>query len=693
MAVQCRPSGTGAADVGLALDPTGVAGRWPAGWRWEMGSLHSDAGDAGGRKSGLLLVPTFPADSFWSYRYVMRLIGRKAAFPPLGLLTFAGYLPDEWDLELVDLNVHAPSAAALREKMSGADAVFITAMSIQKPSVVNLLRGPASGLDVPFVLGGPFASSYRDQILDPRSASDRILCTGLDALVWGEAYGSIGELLAWLKTAPVHDVGAPKLFIPAAVAQVDAGSRAYLNDRTIFRSLDDVPLPRWDLVRVSDYHSMMIQTTAGCPFRCDFCDIIQFNGGFARPKSPAMVTRELEALFSTGYRGSVFGVDDNFIGTPTATSEILDAIIEFQRERGYPFSFYTQASVNLGAPKHRHLIGKMKQAGFDAVFLGIETPDEDALRCMNKKQNLKVDVPETIAAIQASGIEVYAGFIFGSDSDMPSTADRIVEFVKRTRIFTAMTGMLTPVPHTPLWERLRVEGRLRPAEYSGNNTDDEVQFVPLRMTAEQMYQGIHDILRRLFRPPESYRRAMDMLSSVQPHIFSGRRLAPRYVKAALVSLWKQGIRRLDSAYFSFIWQAGRLDRSLRRRARGDARRLRRLLRKLQREGAVRVQQDLAWTEELVMKAQDYLVRFRPETRLEQVRSWSAEVQARIRCGPLSAEDARTLYESAQRYMKVQMRRHRFPGIALARAFETAIKGLHYERVMNAVVSSEPPAAR
>ena len=247
-------------------------------------------------RKGLLLVPEFPSDSFWSYRYIMRLIGRKAAFPPLGILTFAGYLPDEWDLELIDLNVRAPSASALRAKLADADAVFVTAMSIQKKSLVDVLDGPARGLDVPFVLGGPFASSYRDQILNPESESDRILHDGLDALVWGEAYASIDALLAWLDEGPVHDASSPRLFIPAEVADVDPGSRTYLNDRSIFRSLDEVPLPRWDLIRVTDYHSMGIQTTAGCPFRCDFCDIIQFNGGFNRPKSPRRKPQGTETM-------------------------------------------------------------------------------------------------------------------------------------------------------------------------------------------------------------------------------------------------------------------------------------------------------------------------------------------------------------------------------------------------------------
>ena len=164
-----------------------------------------DRGGRSGRRRGLLLVPEFPYDSFWSYRYVMRLIGRKAAFPPLGLLTFAGYLPDHWDLELVDLNVRAPSDRALARKIGEAHAVFVSAMSIQKRSLVRVLEGPAKGLSTPFILGGPLASSYRDQILDPRTKSDRILHRGLDALVWGEAGRSIGELLDWLDPPPVDD--------------------------------------------------------------------------------------------------------------------------------------------------------------------------------------------------------------------------------------------------------------------------------------------------------------------------------------------------------------------------------------------------------------------------------------------------------------------------------------------------------
>ncbi len=342
------------------------------------------------------------------------------------------------------------------------------------------------------------------------------------------------------------------MLIPRSVAEVEPGSRKHLNDRSVFTPLQDVPLPRWDLVRVKDYQTLMIQTTAGCPFRCDFCDIIQFNGGFNRPKTPTSVRRELEAILATGFRGAIFSVDDNFIGKPDAISDILDEMIRFQREHDYPFSFHTQASVDLGTPKLEHLIGKMKLAGFDAVFLGIENPDEDALRRMNKKQNIKVDIPATVARIQAAGIEVLAGFILGNDGDEPSTADRIIEFIRRNRIFTAMVGMLTPVPHTPLHERLRQEGRLLPAEYTGNNTDDEVQFEPVGLTREQLRDGIHSILYQLFNPAESYRRALSTLQVVTPHMFFTREFRLGYLKAALISFWRQGIRRLDRNYFALL---------------------------------------------------------------------------------------------------------------------------------------------
>jgi len=635
-------------------------------------------------------MPEFPIDSFWSYRYVLRLTGRKAAYPPLGLLTFAGYLdPEAWDLELLDLGVTSVSDRELRRRLEAADVVFLSAMSIQKQALVDILR-VGRGLTTPMVLGGPFASSYRDQILHPETRSDRVLHQGLDMLVWGETQAALPELLAWLDTAPAHDDGPPRMIIPRAVAEAEPGSRKYLNDRAIFRPLD-TPLPRWDLARVKAYNSLMLQTTAGCPFRCDFCDIIQFNGGFSRPKTPAAVRRELEAILATGFRGGVFSVDDNFIGSPAATSAILNAMIEFQREHGYPFSFHTQASVNLGTPELAPLLEKMKLAGFEAVFLGIENPDEDALRRMNKKQNLKVDIPAAVTAIQACGIEVYGGFILGGDEDTPSTPQRIVDFVKRTRILTAMTGMLTPVPHTPLYERLRQEGRLRPAEFSGNNTDDAVQFEPAGMAADELKRGIHEILRDLFKPEEAYRRALDMVSAVRPQIFNSRRTRVGELRAVAVSLWRQGVQRFDGEYFALLYRAWKMDQVLRREARAEKRRLRRALRNEQLARVLAGER--ARVDALVTLAQDYLVRFRPDAPLAVIGQRAAELRERARTGLLSPDELRDLCENAVACLRVRIRSHRFPGIKFGKAMEAAIKSLHYERVMSGILGVAPRRAR
>jgi len=444
---------------------------------------------------GLLLYPEFPASAFWSYRHIMPMIGAKAAFPPLGLLTFAALMPPSWSFELLDLNVESPDDTKLRARIADADAVFVSAMSVQKRSLVALLDGPARGLDTPWVLGGPFPSSYRDHILTPRTASDEVLCRGLDVIVWGEGgqwVDAIDRILQGERRR--HSDERPHLLIPAAIAAQEPGSRKALNDRAIFKPLEDVPAPRWDLIDLRNYRAMMLQTTVGCRFRCDFCDIIQFNGGFTRPKTLASVGRELEALYNLGYRGGVFTVDDNFVGNPEAIESILHVMIEFQRAHDYPFSFYTQASLDLGSPKLAHLLPLMKAAGFSEVFLGIENPDPAALNRMNKKQNTKVDIAATVGTIQRAGIEVMAGFIFGSDEDTVDTAGAIATFATDVAIPTAMAGMLTPIPHTPLAERLRAEGRLREAEYSGNNTDDEVQFQPLRMSIAEMQRGYYKLL-------------------------------------------------------------------------------------------------------------------------------------------------------------------------------------------------------
>ena len=642
---------------------------------------------------GLLIAPEFPPNSFWSYRHIMPMIGKKAAFPPLGLITFAAFMPENWEFELIDLNVERPSDEDLRERMAAADAVFTGAMSVQKRSLIQLLEGPARGLDTPWVLGGPYPSSYRDQILDPKTRSDAVLHEGLDVLVWGEGGQWIDAICRILDDPRLgrHRSGQPLLLIPDAIAGQAPGSRNALNDRSIFRELEYTPPPRWDLVDIHDYRALMKQTTVGCRFRCDFCDIIQFNGGFTRPKTLESIREELAIMYDLGHRGGIFTVDDNFVGNPQAIEVILEEIIAFQREHDYPFSFYTQASLDLGSPKLQHLVPLMKQAGFNEVFLGIENPDPTALKAMNKKQNLMVDIAGTVGLIQDAGIEVMAGFIFGGDEDTPQTADAIADFAKKVAIPTAMTGMLTPIPHTPLAERLREEGRLLESEFSGNNSDDDVQLVPRNMTPEAMKTNYHRILQSLFGPGEIYQRASDLIDRLNPHIFRSAHVSRSDLHAALQSLWRQGILSQERrAYRRLLWKAARCDFARYRSAGRAAADLGRKLAALASESKV-----LSLTEEragelsaMIERARDALVRARPDRPLDEVRRIVDRVREGLEARRVAREDAELLYGLNREFFRYARRAHRFPGVYLVKAFELSIKGMHYERVMMGIVRGD-----
>jgi radical SAM superfamily enzyme YgiQ (UPF0313 family) len=635
---------------------------------------------------GLLVYPKFPASSFWSFQHILPMVGARAAFPPLGLLTFAGLMPDTWSFELLDLNVEHPSDAEIRRRIGDADAVFVSAMSVQKHSLVDLLNGPARGVDTPWVLGGPYPSSYRTHICEPRTESDQVLHRGLDILAWGEGgqwVQTIDELLRGDRRR--HVDGRPIALVPAAIAAQEPGSRKALNDRTIFKDLEYMRPPRWDLIDIRDYRAMMIQTTVGCRFRCDFCDIIQFNGGFTRPKTLESVDEELEALLALGYRGGVFTVDDNFVGNPEAIQSILEVMIEFQRKHDYPFGFYTQASLDLGSPKLAHLLPLMKTAGFQEVFLGIENPDPAALMGMNKKQNMKVDIAQTVGTIQRAGIEVMAGFIFGCDEDTVDTADAIAKFATDTAIPTAMTGMLTPIPYTPLAERLRSEGRLREAEFSGNNTDDEVQFVPARMTMEQMKAGYYRILQRLFSPGAMYRRSGALLERLEPHIFHGSQVRPSDARAGFISLWRQGVvRSTRGEYFRLLWTGVKRDLARRRAATRSAAELDRKLRVLD-SAPVLDDADFTRLSTLVEPAREGILRAAPQRRMADAIAWASGVSERLAARAPTADDLQSLYHWSREYFLRQRRLHRFPGAYLVKAFNLAIKGLHYEIVMNGIV--------
>ena len=644
------------------------------------------------RKKGLLIAPEFPPDSFWSYKHIMKYARRKVSFPPLGLLTFAAMLPqDEWDFELIDLNVYKPGADKLHRKIRDADAVFTGAMNIQRDSLAELLDGPARGTDTPWVLGGPLASTYRNTILQPHTQKERILHDGLDYLVWGEAMPWIADLVAALEERPHHSEATPRLFIPERVLAEPDGSHKHLRDESIFKPLENMPLPRWDLVDVGNYRSMMIQATAGCRFRCNFCDIVQFNGGFARAKDRAAIKRELQAIYDTGFRGGIFTVDDNFVSEPAAMEDILEGMIEFQRRRGYPFTFFTQASIDLGKESLAHLLPLMKQAGFMAVFLGIENPDQDALKAMNKIQNVKTAPQETIAQLQHHGIEVYAGFIFGADTDTRQTADLIVDFVKDNGILSAMTGKLTPLPHTPLYAELRQQGRLVEDGNASNNIDETWQYRPV-MSYADLQEGFTHILDSLFNRQAIYERARGVLERIDMHIFRGGSVDHTRILAVFRSFFDQGFNHgsgFDGEYFKYLKNAFQSDRKLLREVRGETTHLTQFWHEIAASTKSHIELDPQTAKrfgEMLHYAHDSLVRHGTDLGLAEIKGFVQGVNDSLSRGFIAFEEAQSVYDGAMNYLKARRDMFRFPGSNLVKAFELAIMGLHYETVVGHVLA-------
>ncbi|PTX94425.1 B12-binding domain-containing radical SAM protein [Opitutus sp. ER46] len=418
----------------------------------------------------LLLYPEFPA-TFWSFKHALKFIRKKASLPPLGLLTVAAMLPRSWRPRLVDLNVRT-----LRDRdLAWADVVFISAMIAQRESVQELIaRCRAAGKRI--VAGGPlFTSAHADY-------------PDVDHFVLNEA----------------------EITLPGFLADFEAGTAQRLYSTTRFADVRQSPVPRWELADVNRYGSMALQFSRGCPFDCEFCDVTAKFGHAPRTKSSTQVIAELDALRSAGWRGPVFFVDDNLIGNKRALREdLLPALIKWQsrhpRSAGFPL--YTEASINLADDPV--LMQQMADAGFDTVFIGIETPDSAALAECNKRQNQGRDLIEDVKRIQRAGLQVQGGFIVGFDNDAPSIFHRQVEFIQRSGIVTAMVGLLNALPDTKLYARLQREGRLL-GKTSGNNVDGTINFLP-KMPMDKLVEGYRDILRRVYSPKPYYTRVRTFL--------------------------------------------------------------------------------------------------------------------------------------------------------------------------------------
>ena len=444
----------------------------------------------------LLLYPAFP-DTFWSFKHALRFVLRRASLPPLGLLTVAALLPREWEKRLVDLNVRPLTEADL----AWADLVCLSAMIVQRPSAEALIaRCRAAGKRI--VAGGPLFTSEHAQFPD------------VDHFVLNEA----------------------ELTLPGFLRDFERGSAQRIYATTEFADIRQTPAPLWELANLGAYASMSLQYSRGCPFDCEFCDVTVKFGHNPRTKSAAQILAELDGLYRLGWRRQVFFVDDNLIGNKrTLKNELLPALIGWQKGRhGLPF--YTEASINLADDPE--LMRLMADAGFDGVFIGIETPDESSLAECNKRQNQGRDLVADVKRIQRAGLQVQGGFIVGFDSDTPSIFQRQVDFIQRSGIVTAMVGLLNALPDTRLHARLKREGRLL-GRSSGDNADGTTNFVS-RMNTEALREGYQRILRQIYSPGPYYQRVRTFLREYRRPRISAR-LSWRQVLAFFSSSVRLGI--------------------------------------------------------------------------------------------------------------------------------------------------------
>ncbi len=456
----------------------------------------------------LLLSPATP-NTFWSFKYVLRFVAKKAAFPPLGLLTVAAMLPREWSLKVVDLNVEPLADADLR----WADYVLLSAMIVHRDSVREIAQR-CRALDRRIVAGGP------------------LFTTG------HEAFPEIAHFV----------LGEAEEIMPQLVADLRAGTLQSVYRAPGFPRLEQTPVPRYDLIELRNYVTMAAQFSRGCPYDCEFCDIIVMNGRVPRTKTPEQFVAELEALRRRGWKDMVFVVDDNFIGNKPRTKALLRAMIEW-RERTRPaMGFLTEASINLA--DDAELRALMVAAGFRKVFVGIETPSPAALEECRKLQNTGRDLVGAVQTLQRAGLEVMGGFIVGFDSDTGDVFKQQFDFIQRSGVVTAMVGLLTALPQTRLYQRLEREGRLL-AESTGNNTLAALNFRPT-LNREYLENGYRELMRRLYEPRNYYRRIRTFLRT---HEAAGERLRVSWadVAAFVKSFWLLGVwHRGRRAYWWFF---------------------------------------------------------------------------------------------------------------------------------------------
>jgi radical SAM superfamily enzyme YgiQ (UPF0313 family) len=467
----------------------------------------------------LLVSPAFPV-TYWGAENTFPFTGKRAAYPPLGLITLAALLPSDCEAKLVDLNIEPLKDDVLR----WADIVLVGGMIVQSRSFHEVVaRARAAGKKV--VVGGPYPTTSPE------------ICAEADHLLLGEAEDVFPSLFAQIRTG--------------TAPHVCQGTRP---------DPSRIPVPRYDLLTRSAYVCMSVQFSRGCPFNCEFCDIIEIFGRVPRTKTPAQLLREFEAIRDTGYRGPLFVVDDNFIGNKRAALVAVREMGKWQREKRYPFDLFTEASVNLAL--ETQLLAAMNDAGFSAVFLGIETPSREGLKEAQKNQNLALPLEKAVDVITRSGLEVMAGFIVGFDADGSDVFERQLEFIQSSPIPMAMVGLLTALPGTQLTRRLKREGRM---ERHASGDQFGMPNFQTRLERGELVKGYSWLLASLYAPSAFYERCRRVIH--QRGHSAGRWRFPSLsdLRALFLSLWKHGVvSPARAAYWGLLASAIRRPHNFRR---------------------------------------------------------------------------------------------------------------------------------
>jgi radical SAM superfamily enzyme YgiQ (UPF0313 family) len=517
------------------------------------------------KRNILMVYPANPKDTYWSFSYALPFIGKKAAMPPLGIITVAAMLPEYCNVKVTDMNVEQLKD----DDILWADAVFTSAMVVQKDSLNEVIEKVKSlekkySRKIPIVAGGPHPTQYYDQI------------KGVDHFILGEAES--GVLDAFMAD---FEQQKPKKVYARHVIRKKPGEKEIdeksLEELLCFFEKEDSdisvvnerpsmqlsPVPRFDLLNPSAYMSMALQGVRGCPYSCEFCNEPTLFGHKPRFKETEKMIEELEKIYGLGFQGSVFYVDDNFVGNKNKLKLILPKIIEFQEKYDYPYSLYTEADITLASDDK--LMELMRDAGFGMAFIGLESPEEEVLRSMGKNHNMKINLSEAVRKIQSFGIEVAAGFIVGNDPDPENICEKIFEFCQKQGIATAMAGLLTAVKGSVLYERLKQEGRLR-NDTAGNNTHNfSLNFEPPPVKQEKKI--IHDyknLLSRLYdKCGENYfRRCSVLLDRLGYSPKPARTTGFAELKAFAKSIWMQSWSSYGAGYRKFILDALRRHRDI-----------------------------------------------------------------------------------------------------------------------------------